>query len=154
MKKITALMIFVLSLTVAFAQEKESKNEMKSEKKSHEEGKHDDSKKTSPFETWLELKQFHGVMSATFHPSEEGDLKPIRSRATELKDKAAKLSDSKIPDDLNNEKVKEAVGKLKEQTETMEKMVMSESSDTEVKEYLAVVHDTFHQIVGLCRHEK
>ena len=30
-------------------------------------------------DAWTELKEFHKVMAATFHPAEEGDFKPIES---------------------------------------------------------------------------
>jgi hypothetical protein len=33
---------------------------------------------------WNELSAFRDVMSATFHPVEEGDFKPIRARAVEM----------------------------------------------------------------------
>ncbi len=133
MKKIATLLVFVLVGTMAFSQETE--------------------KKISPFDSWPELKEFHGVMSGTFHPSEEGNLEPIKTRATEMKDKAAVLASSKIPADLDNEKVKAAVSKLKDNTVAMEKMVNDKKSDKEITEYLSVIHDTFHEIVGLCRHE-
>lgn len=133
MKKIASLLMLVLIGSLGFAQ--------------------DAPKKVSPFESWPELKTFHGVMSGTFHPSEEGNLEPIKTRATEMKEKAAALASSKIPADLNNEKVKAAVNKLKDNTVVMEKMVADKKSDKEITEYLGVIHDTFHEIVGLCRNE-
>jgi hypothetical protein len=99
---------------------------------------------------WPELKNFHGVMSQTFHPSEEGNLEPIKTRATEMKEKAYALADSKIPAEFNNDKVKAAVNQLKEETSKMEKVVNSKGSDKEITAQLTTVHDTFHQIVGLC----
>jgi len=38
---------------------------------------------------WPALKTFHEVLSQTFHPSEEGNLEPIKSRSEELMNKAA-----------------------------------------------------------------
>ena len=133
MKKIASLLMLVLIGSLGFAQ--------------------DAQKKPSPFDSWPELKTFHGVMSSTFHPSEEGNLEPIKTRATEMREKAAALADSKIPADLDNEKVRAAVNKLKDNTVVMEKMVKDKKSDKEITEYLVVLHDTFHEIVGLCRHE-
>ena len=138
MKKITTLLLLVLVGTIGFAQDKTA----------------EPAKKKSPFETWPELKEFHGVMSQTFHPSEEGNIEPIKARATEMKEKAAKLAESKIPADLNNEKVIAAVNKLKENSVVMEKMVADKKSDKEISDYLIVMHDTFHEIVGLCRDEQ
>ena len=113
MKKITTLVVLLLVGTIGFAQDKAIEQP----------------KKKSPFEIWPELKEFHGVMSQTFHPSEEGNLEPIKSRATEMKEKAAKLADSKIPADLNNEKVIAAVTKLKDNSVVMEKMVADKNSE-------------------------
>jgi len=138
MKKITTLVVLLLVGTIGFAQDKAIEQP----------------KKKSPFETWPELKEFHGVMSQTFHPSEEGNLEPIKSRATEMKEKAAKLADSKIPADLNNEKVVAAVTKLKDNSVIMERMIADKKTDKEISDYLIVMHDTFHEIVGLCREEK
>lgn len=44
----------------------------------------------SIFDKWVELKAFHGVMSQTFHPSEEGNLELIKTRSEEMAEKAKK----------------------------------------------------------------
>lgn len=43
---------------------------------------------TENSDKWNEMSAFHDVMSATFHPMQEGDLNPIRSRAGEMAAKA------------------------------------------------------------------
>lgn len=48
-------------------------------------------------DNWNELSAFHDVMSATFHPMEEGDLNPIRSRAKEMAAKAIEWANSTPP---------------------------------------------------------
>ena len=53
---------------------------------------------------WKELSAFHGVMSQTFHPAEEGDLKPIRERSGELVEKAKAWKASAIPADYTDVK--------------------------------------------------
>ena len=62
-------------------------------------------------------------MSQTFHPSEEGNLNPIKERSTELKEKTNALSNSKIPVEINNEKIKSSHLKLKENNVALEKMI-------------------------------
>ncbi len=104
--------------------------------------------------SWKELKEFHEVMAATYHPRQENDLKPIKARATELKEKAMALSNSKVPAEFNNDKIKASVAKLQEECTMMEKMVKNNSTDKEITKYLAQVHDTFHTIVGLCSHDE
>ena len=50
----------------------------------------------STFDKWPAIKEFHAVMSATFHPAEEGNLGPVKLRSQELYDKAAVLLKSDI----------------------------------------------------------
>ena len=106
----------------------------------------------SAFDTWPELKAFHGVMSQTYHPSEEGNLQPIRTRIDEFKIKADALAASKIPDNLNNEKVKTAIADLKTGAAALKKDIDNNASDETVEKALAALHDVFHRIVGLCMH--
>ena len=109
-------------------------------------------------DSWKELKEFHEVMAATFHPSQENDLKPIKARASELKEKAIALSNGNIPAEFNNDKVKDSIKMLQGQCSNLEKMVKNASPDKDITKFLAKTHDTFHQIVGLCSggegHEK
>src|SRR5690242_15502629 len=77
MKQFITLSILLLACTFIFAQHKE-------------------------MESWKELKDFHEVMAVTFHPSEKGDLKPIRTRAAELLSKADALQRSKYPAEMDN----------------------------------------------------
>ena len=49
------------------------------------------------FAAWPALAEFHTVMSATFHPAEEGDFDPVKQRSGELVDKAASLVKSVVP---------------------------------------------------------
>ena len=41
-------------------------------------------KAQSTFDKWPAIKEFHSVMSQTFHPSEEGNLEPIKARSEEM----------------------------------------------------------------------
>ena len=101
-----------------------------------------------------EPKEFHLVMSQTFHPSEEGNLNQMKERSTELKEKTNVFSNSEIPDEVNNEKIKSSHLKLKENNVALEKMINEKKSDKEITEFLSVVHDNFHEIIGLCKNEK
>lgn len=104
----------------------------------------------SKLENWKELKAFHGVMSATFHPSENGDLKPIRERSGEMAIKATELAASAIPTDFNNKLVKDAVEKLKVDCEKLNQLIKKNGTDDEVKKSLTDLHETFHLIVERC----
>lgn len=108
----------------------------------------------SIFDKWNELKTFHGVMSQTFHPAEEGNLKPIKTRSGEMAEKANVLANSVIPAEFKTEKIQKAVKKLQKDSKALDKLVKNKkSTDEEIKKALASLHDVFHEIVGLCKNE-
>jgi uncharacterized phage infection (PIP) family protein YhgE len=103
---------------------------------------------------WPALKTFHGVMSETFHPSEEGKLEPIKARATEMHEKAVAVSKSEIPDALKAKKgIKEAVAELEKGTKELDALIKAKSNDEVIKTKLASLHDTFHKIIETCNKE-
>lgn len=103
---------------------------------------------------WPALKTFHGVMSETFHPSEEGKLEPIKKRSTEMYEKAVAVSKSAIPDELKTKKgIKEAVAELVKGTKELDALIKAKSSDEVIKTKLASLHDTFHKIIETCNKE-
>jgi hypothetical protein len=103
---------------------------------------------------WPALKTFHGVMSETFHPSEEGKLEPIKTRSTEMYEKAVAVSKSAIPDELKAKKgIKEAVAELVKGTKALDALIKAKASDEVIKTKLASLHDTFHKIIETCNKE-
>jgi seryl-tRNA synthetase len=109
----------------------------------------------SIFDKWAELKTFHGVMSETFHPSEEGKLEPIKTRSGEMAEKANLLAKSTVPAEFKTEKIQAAVKKLQKDSKALDKLVKNKkSTDEQIKKALASLHDVFHEIVGLCKNEK
>ncbi len=46
---------------------------------------------------WKELDEYHSVMAKTFHPAEEGNLKPVMTRSGELVAKAVALQKAGNP---------------------------------------------------------
>lgn len=111
------------------------------------------SKKKGKFDDWQALKDFHKVMSQTFHPSEEGNLKPIKERSSELAQKAGLLSKSAIPAAFSSKEVIQATKDLAEESNRLDKIVKAKKSDKEITKALSDLHDTFHKIVGLCTNE-
>jgi hypothetical protein len=99
---------------------------------------------------WPALKAFHTVMAQTFHPSEEGNLKPVRTRATELVEKADALSKGAVPKDYNSPEMQDAVKRLQAGTREVKKMVDDNATDEELKDRMVGLHDNFHEIMGLC----
>jgi hypothetical protein len=106
------------------------------------------------FTSWPALGDFHGVMSATFHPSEKGNFDPIKQRSGEMVDKAAVLNKSAIPEKYNNPKIKSALAELSNKTTELNKLIMKNAKDEKINKSLIQVHDAFHKIVGLCTGEK
>jgi hypothetical protein len=110
-------------------------------------------KAQSKFDAWPQLKEFHKVMSQTFHPAEEGNLEPIKTRIGEMVEKASALKSSTIPAEFNNKKVVKAVSKLEKDSKKLQKSIDAKASDEEIKKSITALHDVFHRIVGLCSEE-
>lgn len=101
-------------------------------------------------DTWPELKDFHRVMSQVFHPSEKGNLDPLKNRSGELLAKAILLKNSTPPLPLQKEEISKALIKLVKQCDELDKL-KSKNAKTEVlTKKIAEAHDTFHIIQGLC----
>jgi superoxide dismutase len=111
-------------------------------------------KKKGKFDDWQALKDFHKVMSQTFHPSEEGNLEPIKKRSGEMVEKAELLAKSVIPAEFNTKEVIAAVQKLATESKKLDAMVKGKKSDQELTAALAKLHDVFHEIIGLCSNEE
>jgi hypothetical protein len=103
---------------------------------------------------WNELSAFHDVMSATFHPMEEGDLKPIRARAAEMADKAKQWDDSTPPKIYARPEIKRNVAKLAQESKALAGLVARNAGDAQIKESLSALHDRYHEIAGQCRDAK
>ena len=103
---------------------------------------------------WPEWTAFHGVMAATFHPAEEGNFKPIRTRSGELLAKAEEWQKSKAPKDLDKPEVKKLLVVLVKESKELDTMVKNKASDEELKKALTALHERFHSIVGACSNEE
>ncbi len=110
--------------------------------------------KPDTFAAWPEIKVFHKVMAQTFHPSEEGNLQPIKERSGEMVEKANALKTAKIPTEFNTKEIIASVNKLVKDSKTLDKLVKSKATDAKITKALSGLHDTFHTIVGLCTHEE
>ena len=105
-------------------------------------------------EKWPAIKTFHGVMSQTFHPAEEGNLEPIKKRSAEMVLKAKELLKSDIPAEYKTLKIMSAAERIEIQSQELHKMVLAKATDAELTAKLTALHDVFHEIVGLCGSEK
>lgn len=96
------------------------------------------------------MEDFHHIMSETFHPAEEGKFGPIKSRAQEMHDKAVAWHKSTPPEGIDKSKVKASLKQLSKGTKQLNKMVKANATDEELKQKLASLHDTFHEIMEKC----
>ena len=103
---------------------------------------------------WKEKNEFHKVMSQTFHPAEEGNLAPIKSKIAEMQANAVAFQKSEIPAELpNKEEIKKNLDELVNGTKVLAKKIKKNASDEVIKTQLTALHDVFHKIVGLCSAE-
>jgi hypothetical protein len=100
---------------------------------------------------WKEMHDFHGVMGSTFHPAEDGNLQPIRTRSQEMVDKAVAWKNSDAPEGYDKKAVKSTLKKLVAGAKEIDKMVKANASDKEITDKLTALHDVFHEIMEKCR---
>ena len=108
----------------------------------------------STFEKWPAIKEFHEVMSETFHPAEEGNLAPIKARSEEMMNKAAQLLKVEIPAEFRTDAIIASAERLQLKSTALNKIVKSNAADAAVVKSITDLHDTFHEIVGLCSETK
>ena len=101
--------------------------------------------------SWKEMDAFHDVMSETFHPSEEGNLQPIRTRIDEMLAKAKAWRKSSVPAAYDAKKAKTKLKELEKGIQDLRKTIRSNGSDPDITKQLAELHDTFHYIMEKCR---
>jgi hypothetical protein len=100
---------------------------------------------------WKELHDFHAVMSSTFHPAEDGNLQPIRSRSQEMVNKAAAWKKSDAPAGYTKKAVEASLKKLVAGAKKLNRMVKENAADKELLTELTSLHDIFHEIMDKSR---
>ena len=108
----------------------------------------------STFEKWPAIKEFHEVMTQTFHPAEEGNVAPIKARSEEMMNKAAMLLKSDIPTEFRTNAILASAERLQLKSKALHKLVKSNGTDAAILKSITDLHDTFHEIVGLCSDAK
>lgn len=103
-------------------------------------------------DTWKALHEFHMVMAETFHPSEHGDLQPIRNRSGEMIEKAQALLNQPIPASFNTVEIRKSITDLVTGARELDTLVKSHADDRTITTRLDKLHDVFHTIQGQCRH--
>ena len=96
-------------------------------------------------------ESFHEVMSATFHPAEEGNLEPLKTKYAELADQAKAWSAVPVPAVYRDKGLEELMKKLETGSAAIAGLVEN-GNDEVITESIVALHDVFHEIVGLCEH--
>jgi superoxide dismutase len=103
-------------------------------------------------DSWKELNTFHEVMSQTFHPAEEGDLQPIKTRSGELAEKASHLKISNIPASFKTHAVRKSLDRLVAESASLDKLVRNKKDDKQIMKSLNQLHQRFHEVMEECDH--
>ena len=100
---------------------------------------------------WKEQEAFHGIMSKTFHPTEEGNFKPLKEKSDSLVIIAKQWKTAKIPVGYKPKETAESIAKLLKQCETVNAAVKSNKDEKTLGALMFEAHETFHYIVGECK---
>ena len=92
---------------------------------------------------WPALKEFHTVISQTFHPAEEGNFSPVKARSEELMNKGAAFLKGNVPAEFRTNSILASAEKLQLKTKILHKMVVAKASDGEIMAALTQVHRRF-----------
>jgi hypothetical protein len=98
---------------------------------------------------WKQLGDFHELLSKTFHPTEEGDFRPIKQSSQELLTKSEALDVATMPQDLRNPSIEPVILVLKKQTKLVNELVKSKVPDPEIMRAFQNLHDIYYRIVYL-----
>lgn len=100
---------------------------------------------------WKELQDFHAVMSKSFHPTEEGNFKPLKENAALLVERAKKWKASAVPAGYDATKTAETLGRLVDACTDLNEKVIKGADDKDLSATITHAHDIFHEIVEKCR---
>lgn len=105
----------------------------------------------SKFENWPEMKTFHSILSETFHPAEEGNMQPIKNRSHELLINVKLINKSPVPASVDNDQMRKTLKRLEKETDKLNALVVRQEQSNTIMKQLNIVHDTFHEIAGMCK---
>ncbi|MCE3294315.1 MAG: Superoxide dismutase [Crocinitomicaceae bacterium] len=102
-------------------------------------------------DTWKVLKEFHKVLAETYHPAEEGNLDPIKTRSSELMMNALNMKTSTIPKSIDTPELRKHIEALVKESNALHKLVKKKMKDAVIKAKLFEVHEIFHKIQEECK---
>lgn len=95
---------------------------------------------------WPAMDEFHMVMAESFHPyKDSANLEPAKANAAEMAKAADKWLNAPLPEKVNTDEIKAALGQLKTDADAFTQLV--QSSDTvKIGQSLTALHDAFHTL--------
>ncbi len=102
-------------------------------------------------ENWKEMHSFHSVMGKTFHPAEEGNLKPLKDSANTLLQKAISWQSSTPPKGYDAKITAPILKQLTSKCTEIKKAVSAKKNDATLTKLITEAHDIFHEIMEKCR---
>ena len=108
----------------------------------------------SNIDKWTAMNDLQVVVTQTFHPAEEGNLEPLKSRSEELMNKANDLLQLDIPEEHRTKEILTQSENLLAKSKTLHTLVVSAAFDEELLKAITEVHTVLHQIIGLCSEVK
>ena len=105
-------------------------------------------------DNWTAINDLQVVVTQTFHPAEEGNIEPLKSRSEELMNKANDLLQLDIPEEYRTKEILTLSENLLAKSKTLHALVVSKAFDEELLKAITEVHTVLHQIIGLCNEVK
>jgi hypothetical protein len=98
---------------------------------------------------WKQMKDYHELLSKTFHPAEEGNLNPIKVSSEDLVARAELLDVTTMPQELRAPKLDENIALLKMQTKKVSELITNKAPNAEIMRAFENLHDIFHRIIKM-----
>ncbi|MGQ0767310.1 MAG: hypothetical protein ACT4OZ_16805 [Gemmatimonadota bacterium] len=99
---------------------------------------------------WAEMNNFHSVLRDTWHPARQNDLRPLRTKSSELAGTARAWAASTPPAACSNEKLRSTVFAISSEALAIGNLVLSEAPDAELLKALTALHDKFAVVEKGC----
>lgn len=100
---------------------------------------------------WKEMHDFHAIMSSTFHPTEEGNLQPLKDSSAALLKAAKSWQKSTVPEGYNASSVQPVLTRLTDECAAINNAVKAKKPDADLTKMITKAHDTFHEIMEKCK---
>ena len=100
---------------------------------------------------WKEMANFHGLMSTSFHPAEEGNLKPLKAKSDSLLNAAKLWKASAVPAGYKPKETSETLTKLVKQLNEVNQAVKAKKDDATLTKLITEAHEIFHSVAEKCK---